>query len=563
MVDPVWSPTGEEIAFTHRVKVEDGQAQGGFEEPFFCDEEGEYESDVLSYRRLKHKWNGEGYWDGKWRHIFKVSVEGGEPQQLTEGEYEHSSPAWSPDGKQIAFSADRRHFDAADVESKSDIYVLDLEDDKITQLTDNKGPATTPVWAPDGKKIAYFGHLDQYGSASLTRLWIVETEGEEGPRCVSESFDRNLGRSLASDLTLERGSSKPIWDKAGEGCFVTYVDQGTGMVGRFDIDEREMEIILDGKRAFHSISFDENRDQLVAIVTDPSNPGEVIHYDLNQQKEQILTAPNEDLLAELQLSEPKGFTYSGADGWEMEGWFMEPSVKTGEEYPLIVKIHGGPHGAYGYSFSHHSQLLAAAGYAVLFVNPRGSIGYGQKFAKATHLDWGGGDYEDIMAGLDYLLDSEEAIDEERIGVTGASFGGYMTNWIIGQNDRFAAAVSEISTSNRYSQWGVSDYGFGNGKWEFKGYPWASWENTKQYMERSPITYVENVDTPVLLIQGKEDHRCPLEQAEQFYTALRVLQKEVELVIFPDESHGFSRMGKPRHREERLLRIMSWFDKHLE
>jgi dipeptidyl aminopeptidase/acylaminoacyl peptidase len=241
---------------------------------------------------------------------------------------------------------------------------------------------------------------------------------------------------------------------------------------------------------------------------------------------------------------------------------MKPTgYAEGDECPLILKIHGGPHGAYGHTFNHHFQLLAGEGYAILYVNPRGSIGYGQDFVKATHHDWGGGDYEDIMAGVDLVLD-QGFVDEERMGVTGLSFGGFMTDWIIGHTDRFRTAVAEVTTSNRYSQWATSDVGYFHGEWEFQGYPWASWENARMYLGRSPLSYVKNVDTPLLILQAQEDHRCPLEQAEQFYRALKVLKKEVQLVIFPGESHVFSRSGKPRHREERLVRISAWFARDL-
>jgi dipeptidyl aminopeptidase/acylaminoacyl peptidase len=227
---------------------------------------------------------------------------------------------------------------------------------------------------------------------------------------------------------------------------------------------------------------------------------------------------------------------------------------------MMLSIHGGPHSAFGYCYNHQFQIAAAKGYAVLFVNPRGSTHYGQDFAKATHHDWGGKDYRDIMAGVEHAL-RLGYVDESRMVVTGASFGGYMTNWVIAHDNRFKAAVTEVTTANRYSQWGSSDYGHGNGKWEFKGRPWESWDNAHHYLERSPLTYVQQMDTPLLILQAMADQRCPLQQAEELYTALVVLKKNVEMVLFPGESHTFFRVGKPKHRKERLERVFAWFDRY--
>jgi dipeptidyl aminopeptidase/acylaminoacyl peptidase len=199
--------------------------------------------------------------------------------------------------------------------------------------------------------------------------------------------------------------------------------------------------------------------------------------------------------------------------------------------------------------------MAARGYAVLFTNPHGSRGYGQEFTAATHHDWGGKDYQDLMKGVDHAL-SLGTVDEQRLGIAGGSFGGYMTNWAIGHTDRFKAAVTMRSTCNRYSMFTTNDIGFMHGSFEFDGNPW---DNPDMYLKHSPITYVENVDTPLLMIHSENDHRCPIEQAEQFFTALKWLKKEVQLVIFPNEHHGLSRQGKPEHRVERLDRIMEWFD----
>ena len=233
-------------------------------------------------------------------------------------------------------------------------------------------------------------------------------------------------------------------------------------------------------------------------------------------------------------------------------------LEQAKRYPLVLEIHGGPHAAYGYSFMHEFQVLTSLGYCVLFTNPQGSQGYGQAFNAATHHDWGGQDYRDVMGAVDYAI-GLDYVDAERLGVTGGSYGGYMTNWMIGHTDRFKAAVTLRSTSSRYSMFGTSDVGFFNGEYEFNGNPW---DNLQHYMERSPITYVGNVTTPVMIIHSEQDYRCPVEQGEQFYTALKWLGKEAVFVRFPDENHELSRSGKPRHRVERLQHLSGWFTKHI-
>lgn len=551
VLSPRWSPDGRRITFTHRVDL-----SWNDESP---DENG-YTSDIRSYTRLRYKFNGEGYWDGKWRHVHVVDVATGEVTRVTDGEYDHSGPAWSPDGTRIAFAADRRT--GADLDSTSNIYVVAVDSKSITQVTDNPGPSSGPAWSPGGELIAYYGHDDRYGSATLSRVWAVKADGTRPPECLTESFDRGMPGGVGSDIRRGMPEYAPVWDRDGSRLFSMCADRGAVNVFEVCSETGGVSPVTAGDRVLHCLSFSRDRSRMAFVSSDPLSPGEIHLFDLEDRSEVPLTDFNGSLLFELALSRPEPISYTGHEDWDIEGWIMKPVGFTGDKrYPLILKIHGGPHGAYGHSFNHHFQQLAGEGYVVLYVNPRGSSSYGQEFVKATHHDWGGGDYRDIMAGVDHAL-SLGFIDEGSMGVTGASFGGYMTNWILGQNDRFRAAVSEVTTSNRYSQWGTSDYGHGNGKWEFRGNPWASWENAQHYLERSPLTYVQNMKAPLLIIQAENDHRCPLEQAEQLYTALVVLGREVQLVIVPGESHGFSRIGKPRHREERLIRISEWFRRHL-
>lgn len=252
--------------------------------------------------------------------------------------------------------------------------------------------------------------------------------------------------------------------------------------------------------------------------------------------------------------------YTAQDGTEIDAWLMQPTgFKEGMKYPLVLEIHGGPHAMYGNTFFHEFQLLAARGYGVIYTNPRGSTGYGQHFLSAAMGDWGGVDYQDIMAGLNAACERFGWIDTNRLGVTGGSYGGYMVNWMLTQSDRFSAAITQRSTCNRYNLFGSSDLVWTYSEWEFRGLPW---EETDLYYDRSPISYVDRVNTPVLVMHSENDMRCPVEQSEQWFTALKRLGKTAEFVRFPGESHNLSRSGRPDHRQERLDWMMAWFDAHL-
>jgi dipeptidyl aminopeptidase/acylaminoacyl peptidase len=275
--------------------------------------------------------------------------------------------------------------------------------------------------------------------------------------------------------------------------------------------------------------------------------------------EDRLSAHNDTFMAEIDLGETEEVRFESDPGVEIHGWLLRPpGFHRSTKYPAIVQVHGGPHGMYGTGFFHEMHVLAAHGYVVLFTNPRGSTGYGQELVAGSMGDWGGADYRDVMAGV-ATLEALDFVDSGRIGITGGSYGGYMVNWAIGQTDRFRAAVTQRSTSNRVSLYGTSDFNMMYNDWEFRGNPY---DNAAFYMERSPLTYVHNINTPLLILHSENDLRCPISQGEELFVALKTLGKEVEFVRFPDESHDLSRSGQPVHRIERLERLCGWFDRHL-
>jgi acylaminoacyl-peptidase len=273
-----------------------------------------------------------------------------------------------------------------------------------------------------------------------------------------------------------------------------------------------------------------------------------------------LTAHNVDFLDEVALSPAEEIIFTSQAGdREIQGWILKPyGFQTGVKYPAIVQIHGGPHGMYGQGLFHEMQLMAARGYVVLFTNPRGSQGYGEEFNSCTRGAWGESDMPDIMGGLDALL-ATGYVDESRVGVTGGSYGGYLTNWIIGHTDRFKAAVTQRCVSNFYSMTGTSDIGFDFGVYEFGGTPWA---DTEKILKHSPISYVAEMKTPLLIIHNEQDLRCPIEQSEQLYTFLKLLERDVAFVRIPGEDHNLSRTGTPSRRQARLHHMIGWFDSHL-
>jgi len=318
--------------------------------------------------------------------------------------------------------------------------------------------------------------------------------------------------------------------------------------------------VTGGQRRISALTISGDGTRIAYVAATATNPGDIFVADLDGGNEHQLTHLNRDFLSGFALTEPEEFRVpSLSDGAEIHAWVLKPpGFDPTRKYPLILQIHGGPHTMYGHAFMHEFHAMAAAGYVVVFPNPRGSTGYGEDFARCTQAAWGEKDMPDVMAAVDWVI-AQGYVDEHRLGVTGGSYGGFMTNWIIGHTDRFRAAVTQRCLSNLHSFYGTSDIGFGFGEYQFDG---NAWEQHERYMRLSPITYVQNMKTPLLIIQQEEDYRTPMEQAEQLFISLKKLGREVEFVRFPGEGHNLSRTGQPKHRVERLDFMLNWFDKHL-
>jgi len=521
---------------------------------------GAAESDVRVISRLRYKNDGEGFWDGKWKQVLALPADGGEARQVTQDECDHTNPAWSPDGRWLAYAANPNP--DADLTNIADIWVIPSEGGAPPRrLTGSIGPAGQPAWSPDGTRIAFVGHDNACRGATNAAVWVVPASGG-APVCLTRSLDRSADHHVLTDVRAHPGAGGLAWAPDGSRVFFMHGEGGNTQIASVAVADGAVRPETAGDHELIGCSLDRAARRVACIESDPLTPGEVAVRDLGRGPGPLrrISDWNGPLLRTLALSVPERFQCAGPDGWPVEGWALRPaSAAPGARYPTVLEIHGGPHAAYGNAFFHEFQLLAASGYGVIYTNPRGSQGYGQAFTAATRHDWGGKDYEDLMRAVDYALETFPWIDPDRLGVAGGSYGGFMTNWIVGHTQRFRAAVTMRSISNAYSQWGTSDLAYQKGFWEYPGDPW---ECPGFYLERSPITYVRQIRTPLLILHSENDLRCPIEQAEQLFVALKKQGTPTLFVRFPGESHDLSRSGQPKHRVERLRHILAWFGTYL-
>jgi dipeptidyl aminopeptidase/acylaminoacyl peptidase len=530
---PEWSPDGKIILFSTRV---------------FKGEKATEDSDVKIIRRIKYRFDGQGYFEGKWIHLFTVPSGGGKAKQITDGEYDVEAYAWSPDSKQVAFVANMDP--DADLVHFKNIYLVPAKGGEPRLLWRGLGPIDEVAWSPDGKSLAFTGHVIDDPNLVFyksDRVYVLPVDGGE-PKCLTEGFDRTVGGGLT-------------WSLDGEHIYFTAPDRGGTHVCRASMDG-EVSWVTEGKMSVGGFTLDAAGEVVVYTATDDTTPSEL--YALTEGGARKVTDMNRDLMKRLKWVPPEEFWFTASDGVSVQGWIVKPyDYVEGEKYPTVLQIHGGPRGAYGYGVNpatHEFQVLASSGYAVVYTNPRGSTGFGEEFAAAISGHWGERDYLDLMEAMDHVLDSYGYVDASRLGVAGGSYGGYMTNWIIGHTDRFRAAATMRSISNWYSMWGTSDISYRSHEVTWGKRPW---DNLEEVMAKSPITFMGSVKTPTLIIHSEEDYRCPMEQDEQLFTALKVLGVPTEFVRFPNEPHGLSRTGKPKHRVERLQHIVRWFDRHLK
>jgi dipeptidyl aminopeptidase/acylaminoacyl peptidase len=501
--------------------------------------------------RLHYKEEGVGYLDSERDHIHVAWIQDRRVVPLTEGDWDDAMPAWSPDGLWIAFVSNRLP-DAERRLQERDVWIVASGHGEPRKLPKAPGPAAFPQWSPDGKTIAFLGHdrPEAPWGAPNTHVWTVPASGAQPARDLLAGFDRTCEDEVLTDTKASPPlGQRPVWIGDGrEICFLAsdagschlHVVAASGGAPR-RLTEGPLEVM----------NFSAAGGRIAYTAADPLNPGDVFTLQPGGRPEQR-TFLNRPLLEGLRLSRPEPLP------GPVPGWLLKPpAFSPDRKYPLILYVHGGPRAMYGNAFFHEFQVLASRGYLVLHVNPRGSQGYGEKYAEAIRADWGNLDYQDLMAAVDAAL-KLPFVDAARLGVCGGSYGGYMVNWIVGHTDRFKAAVTERCLSNLSSFAGTSDFGFEDYR-EFGGH---SFEKPGVYANLSPITYVKNVKTPLLILHSEGDRRCPLEQAEQFYAALKALGREAEFLVFPEEDHGLSRSGRPDRRLARLEFLLRWWEKRL-
>jgi dipeptidyl aminopeptidase/acylaminoacyl peptidase len=554
----VWSPNGKRLAFTFRPSHPDWTQEARKKR-----EESGKSNPPRVITRLWYKLDGAGFIDTR-QHIWLCDAKTGQAKQLTHGEYDDESPTWSPDGKQIAFISNRSD-DPDEKPYEMDIWWISSQGGKLHKIKTPPGYKVALSWSPNGRWIAYTGQESQEDPwvPRHDRIWLVSPKGGDA-RCLTASMDRTVGNQTLSDMREAHGGATPLWSQDSAYLYFTVSDRGSCHLYGVSVKDGQPFVLTEGTIELTDVSADRRGVNFALLVARPTQPAELFVGALTTGKARRLalrqlTRFNQDWLDQVKLSEPEQLWVKSFDGERIQGWLMRPpDFNPKRKYPLLLYIHGGPHAQYGNTFFHEFQWHAARGYVVFYTNPRGSMGYSEDFARCIRGDWGNLDYRDLMAAVDQAV-KLPYIDSKRLAVAGGSYGGYMTNWIIGHTDRFRCAVADRSVVNMHSMFGTCDFAFSSdGYWA--GNPWSQ---PKKLLQQSPLSYVSQVKTPLLILHSEGDLRCPIEQAEQLFTALKRLKKEVLFVRYPQEtSHGLSRMGPPDLRLDRLQRIGQWLDQHL-
>ncbi len=575
-----WAPNGRDILFLSRrtlkkdekgselwvMRIDGGEARivlkrsEGIEKPmwhpncrhvlFISNVRGDGEGDVRVIRRIPIWTNGAGFTYNLRKHIFEVDTYTSNVRQITSGEFDVLYAVYSNSGDKIAFVARTNDLKPY----ITDIFILPRNGSEAVKITNSDMIIGPIAWSPNDKYIAFIGRTLHRGFSGHETLWAVSVDGGKLENLTAK-MDRGCGRRIYYDM---RGpyvvEPEPVWSR--DYIYFPISDAGRYNIYRIHFNRREIEPVIKGD--FMVLNFTVKDDVIAFTRTSEIEPAEVWVKD--EYGIRKLTHFNDDLVRKLNIVKPEKFSFKASDGFEIDGWIIRPvNFKSGEKYPAILQIHGGPKSAFGYSFMFEFQLLASNGYVVIYANPRGSDGYSEEFADLRG-KYGEDDYRELMELIDYVIENYEFVDSNRMGVTGLSYGGFMTNWIVTQTNRFRAAVSLEGISSWIAEYGTTDIGFYFVPDQLKASPWENW---KVHIEKSPLRYADKVETPILFIHSMEDYRCWIDQALLFYTALKSLGKETELVLFMKGDHVFCWSGKPSLRIERLKHTLRWFDKYLK
>jgi dipeptidyl aminopeptidase/acylaminoacyl peptidase len=615
--NPVWAPDGKSIAFTSETNPEDlaKQEKKKREEKSKSSVAGigdpggrktvtagprstaaatsapasptpateEHESDVHVITRAVYRQDNEGYIDPKHpTHIWIVPAlrsaeEKVKPRQLTTGRFDEENAIWSKDGSQIYFTSSRIDEPYYEL-PRTDIYSVASAGGKPVKITTidlntQFGPGAGALsLSPDGKQVAFVAATNQpINSYTEPDLWVLDLSPNAKPRNLTAAFDFDIDGFIIGDSAAPRagGVNRPIWTADGKGLIEVYSKEGKRQLAVFDVpvvpptrddpgNSGAVRDLTSGNQGVMNFRATPDASKLVYVISAPTRVNDLFVLDRATPgaSPKQLTNINDELFSKLNLTEPEEIWYNSFDGKRIQAWLQKPpGFDAHKKYPLILNIHGGPHVAYGFIFDHEFQWMAAKGYVVLYPNPRGSTSYGQEFGNVIQYRYPGDDYKDLMTGVEGVI-KRGYIDEKKLGVTGGSGGGLLTNWVVGQTGRFAAAVSQRDIASWENWWYAGDFTLFQPNW-FRAPPF---EDPDEYRARSPISYINNVKTPMMFILGETDYRTPPGAGgEQMFRALKFRKIPTVMVSFPSESHELSRSGQPWHRVERLQHIVGWFD----
>ena len=559
---PVWSPDGKWIAFSSGTNAQDISKQGKPSAP------GERESDVRVITRAVYRSDNSGYIDPtRPSHLWVIGVPVGpadkpSAKQLTTGQFSEGNFVWAKDNSRIYFTSNR---DPEPYYStpKTEVYSVPTTGGESVLLTRIDMSVGSMSLSPDGKRFTFNASAvhNPVKSYNQPDLWVMDVAQNAKPKNLTANFDFDIGAGLTGDQAAPRagGGSAPIWTSDGRAIIERYAKEGRANLASFDANSGKLTEITKGDQAVMNFRAAVDSTKLVYTISTPTRITDLYVSDRNGSNAKQLTRINDALFSKLNLTDPEEIWYTSFDGKRVHTWVQKPpDFDPKKKYPLILNIHGGPHAAYGYVFDHEFQWMAAKGYLVVYPNPRGSTSYGQDFGNIIQHNYPGDDHQDLMLAVDEVI-KRGYIDEKKLGITGGSGGGVLTNWAVTKTDRFAAAVSQRDISDWANWWYTADFTQFQPSW-FKGAPF---EDVEGFRQRSAITHVTRIKTPMMFILGEADWRTPsMAGGEELFRALKYRKIPTVMVRFPNESHELSRSGQPWHRIERLQHIVGWFDKWL-
>lgn len=550
-----WSPDGRSIIMTSRVL-------GEYEKQAHLPDRGHI------VERTTPKAEGSGLWNGTYQHLFLLELQHRQMKQLTSGEFDASYPVWSPDGTEISYLAQKKPsiiYSDMDLVFYNDLYTLNMASEQTELQTRHDLTISQFAYAPDGQSWTCIANNREYGSGTQNQVYRVDRSTGQIDSLTPYS-DIQFGNFILNDMKSAAAIPGPIYDIDGQSVYVLGTYQGSVDIYRIT-NQGTCTAITTGGKDIHQMVVAPQGDRFVALIADANHPYELVELPVDPVAHHLSNDPyrlthTADLwLSQHKVSIPESFWYTHEDGIKIQGWLMKPVQVTdnSDNIPLILQIHGGPHAMVSDVYSHEMQTLVSQGYAVLMLNPRGSFGYGQHFAQACRQDFGGGDYRDLIEAVNHVLQHHPQLDEQRLGICGGSYGGLMVNWIIAHDHRFRVAVTQRCISNWISFYGISDIGISYTEGIVGGNPW---EDFDRLWSQSPLAHVQHINTPLLIIHGEQDMRCPIEQSEQLYTALKRQGKQTKMVRYPDSNHTVLKSGKPSYRVDLLSHVNDWVKQHI-